>query len=79
MSNDNLTPCVYYFLLININKCNSQQLKVEGGSVSDYVILLSGGPGGAQWSGRPCEVDIGMTKGYDIPQNMFSRGYLAPK
>ena len=21
----------------------------------------------AQWSGRPCEVDIGMTKGYDIP------------
>ena len=22
---------------------------------------------------RPCEVDIGMTKGYDIPQIMFSR------
>ena len=30
----------------------------------------------AQWSARPCEVNIGMTKGYDIPQNIFSRGIL---
>ena len=40
------------------------------------VTVLVTGDCFAQWSGRPCEVDIEMTKGYDIPQNMFTRGIL---
>ena len=43
---------------------------------SSGLNSANGGNRTSQWSGRPCEVDIGMTKGYDIPQNMFSRGIL---
>ena len=41
-----------------------------------YVSINNFRKRGSQWSGRPCEVDIDMTKGYDIPQNMFPRGIL---
>ena len=45
---------VYFLYIIPtpiINKCNSQKLKVEGGSGRDYAILLPGGVVGLDYGG----------------------------